>query len=95
MIGRTAPHSDRVGDKFAGEISIASAISRETRNAMTINPIAWTGIACCLTALVINLFPALAQTAGVDMAGARTIFTFGIFLVLAGLSLSAFHRPPR
>lgn len=42
----------------------------------------WTGIACCLGGLLVNLFPALAYDLGMAPQGAWQVFAFGLFLII-------------
>ena len=43
----------------------------------------WTGVACCVGALLVKLFPELAFKSGVDVKGAWLLFGFGVFLIIA------------
>jgi hypothetical protein len=52
---------------------------------MTTAHLSWTGIICCLAALVLQLFPGAAYAAGVDIDALWRVFAFGVFL----LALSA------
>jgi hypothetical protein len=48
----------------------------------------WIGVACCIGALGLNLFPALVYELGMDRVGAWSFFGFGLFLILMGTLLA-------
>lgn len=45
----------------------------------------WTGVACCVVALIVNLFPRAAFDLGADPGRVRVLFGFGVFLIIAAL----------
>ena len=48
------------------------------------NMLITTGLACCLAALGLQLFPDAAFRIGADPAASWLVFGFGVFLILAG-----------
>ncbi|MEL6359488.1 MAG: hypothetical protein AAFR21_00280 [Pseudomonadota bacterium] len=56
---------------------------------MLSSKLTWTGIVCCLSALLINLSPGLSTKVGIDVEAIQPVFVFGVFLILAGLALAA------
>ncbi|MEZ5921034.1 MAG: hypothetical protein R3C60_06735 [Parvularculaceae bacterium] len=51
--------------------------------------LAVTGLICCVIALVIQLFPWLAYSLGVDMAASWRLFGFGLFLIAISVLTSS------
>ena len=51
-------------------------------NDMAIEKLIWVGLACCLTALGMQVFPNAAFSVGIDVNSAWLVFGFGIFLIL-------------
>jgi len=47
------------------------------------------GLVCCLTALIVQMFPNLAFRAGVDVEASWRVFGFGVFLIVASVAASA------
>ncbi len=48
---------------------------------MTTGQLLWAGLACCISALFVQLFPAAALALGVDLSAASRLFAFGVFLI--------------
>lgn len=51
-----------------------------------------TGLASCLGALAVRLFPDAAFALGADPAASWLLFGFGIFLILAGAAITTGGR---
>ena len=51
-----------------------------------------TGLASCLSALAIQLFPDAAFRLGADPAAAWLVFAFGVFLIIAGAAITRSDR---
>ena len=56
------------------------------------NSLIWTGLACCLAALGLQLFPDLAFRIGAEPAAAWLVFGFGVFLMLIAAMMSSGGR---
>ncbi|MAW78830.1 MAG: hypothetical protein CMI63_01225 [Parvularcula sp.] len=61
-------------------------------NFMT-NSLLWTGLLCCLGALLLQLFPGLAFRIGAEPAAAWLVFGFGVFLMILAAMLASGGRP--
>ncbi|GJL95565.1 MAG: hypothetical protein DHS20C05_19700 [Hyphococcus sp.] len=48
----------------------------------------WVGLLCCLTALLIRVFPNAAFNMGIDIAAAWLVFGFGVFLIVISTLMS-------
>ena len=48
---------------------------------MAFQKLVWVGLACCLVALAIQVFPQAAFHAGADARASWLVFVFGIFLI--------------
>ena len=49
---------------------------------MAVNNLIWVGLICCLTALIIQVFPDAAFRMGADVKASWMVFTFGLFLIV-------------
>ena len=49
---------------------------------MAVNKLIWVGLACCLAALVIQVFPEAAFRMGADVKASWLVFGFGLFLIV-------------
>ncbi len=49
---------------------------------MAVNKLIWVGLICCLTALMIQVFPEAAFRMGADVKASWLVFGFGVFLIL-------------
>lgn len=54
---------------------------------MAVSKLMWTGVLCCLGALLINLFPAFSHELGMEPGAAWRIFGFGLFLIILAAAL--------
>lgn len=59
---------------------------------MAASNLLWTGVACCLGALLINLFPALSYGLGMEPGAAWQVFAFGFFLIVLAAVLGGAAR---
>ena len=60
------------------------------------NTLLWTGLLCCLGALLLQLFPGIAFRIGAEPAAAWLVFGFGVFLmILAAMAASGARGAPR
>lgn len=60
---------------------------------MTTGQLLWAGLACCIAALLVQLFPAAAYAMGVDLGATWRLFGFGVFLIaMASLMTAAGGR---
>lgn len=60
---------------------------------MTTGQLLGAGLACCLFALAVQLFPEAAYSIGVDIAATWRLFGFGVFLIaVASLTAAAARR---
>lgn len=48
---------------------------------MTTGQLLWAGLACCIIALSVQLFPEAAYALGVDLAASWRLFGFGVFVI--------------
>ncbi len=55
---------------------------------MAFNKLIWVGLACCLAALAIQVFPTAAFRLGVDVSASWLVFGFGLFLILMSALIS-------
>lgn len=55
---------------------------------MTTGQLLWAGLACCIVALSVQLFPAGAYALGVDIAASWRLFAFGVFLIAVASMLA-------
>ena len=63
---------------------------------MTTGQLLWAGLACCIAALIVQLFPAAASALGVDLGATWRLFGFGVFLIaMASLMAAAGGRTGR
>ncbi len=63
---------------------------------MTTGQLLWAGLACCIAALSVQLFPAAAYSLGVDLDATWRLFGFGLFLIaMASLMTAAGGRSGR
>lgn len=60
---------------------------------MVFQRLVWVGLGCCLSALVIQVFPRLAYELGVNIVASWMVFVFGVFLI--AVSAIAHRTPPR
>lgn len=58
------------------------------------NSLLWTGLLCCLGALLLQLFPDLAFSIGAEPAAAWLVFGFGVFLMLVAAMIASGARGP-
>ncbi len=56
---------------------------------MTTGQLLWAGLACCIGALAVQLFPAAAYALGVDLGATWRLFGFGVFLIAAAALMTA------
>ena len=49
---------------------------------MNVNKLIWVGLICCLSSLIIQLFPEAAFRMGADANASWLVFGFGVFLIL-------------
>ena len=55
---------------------------------MAVNKLIWVGLCCCLTALIIQVFPEAAFRIGADVKASWMVFSFGLFLIVIATFLS-------
>jgi len=55
---------------------------------MALKTLIWVGLACCLAALTIQVFPEAAFRMGVDVGASWMVFGFGVFLILISALIS-------
>lgn len=48
----------------------------------------WTGLVCCVAAILVKMFPSVAFSLGVDLPSAWLLFAFGVFLIVTAMVLS-------
>lgn len=56
---------------------------------MTTGQLLWAGLACCIVALSVQLFPAAAYALGVDPGATWRLFGFGVFLIAIASLIAA------
>ncbi len=56
---------------------------------MTTGQLLWAGVACCIAALIVQLFPEAAYRFGVDLDATWRLFGFGVFLISVATLLAA------
>lgn len=60
---------------------------------MTTGQLLWAGLACCIAALAVQLFPGVAYAIGADLGATWRLFGFGVFLIaMASLMTAAGGR---
>jgi len=59
---------------------------------MAFQRLLWVGLACCLSALIMQVFPRLAFELGVNIVASWMVFVFGVFLIAIAALAS---RTPR
>ncbi|MFZ5616114.1 MAG: hypothetical protein ACOZAA_02155 [Pseudomonadota bacterium] len=56
---------------------------------MTTGQLLWAGLACCIVALSVQLFPETAYALGVDLAASWRLFGFGVFVIAVAALMTA------
>ncbi|MEM9619432.1 MAG: hypothetical protein AAFX54_13335 [Pseudomonadota bacterium] len=59
---------------------------------MAVNKLIWVGLACCLAALTIQVFPEAAFRMGADVKASWLVFGFGLFLIVIATFASGTGR---
>ena len=62
---------------------------------MAFNNLLWVGLICCLSALVIQIFPSAAFNVGVDVSASWMLFVFGVFLIVVAAIAQRTSGSPR
>jgi hypothetical protein len=62
------------------------------RDEFMTNSLLWTGLLCCVSALVLQLFPGLAFRIGAEPAAAWLVFGFGVFLMIIAAMVASGGR---
>ena len=55
---------------------------------MAVNKLIWVGLTCCLTALLIQVFPDAAFRMGAEVKASWMVFSFGLFLIVIATFMS-------